>query len=126
MTPRFLVGINALVLGVSALAAIEFAAPLMRILWLAVASSVGINGIWHLQATLRTRRYSPGVATGTLLYAPLVSYAFVHFVHCGWTLARDALSAASYGAAYWIFSEGRKLLKRESRATSRARLSVLR
>ena len=69
MTPRFLVGINVLVLGVSALAAIEFAAPLMRILWLAVASSVGINGIWHLQATLRTRRYSPGVATGTLLYA---------------------------------------------------------
>lgn len=126
MTPRFLIGINALVLAAAALAAIYFKSPAMRLLWLAVASSVGINGVWHLQATLRTRRYSPGVVTGTILYIPLVSYAFLHFVRCGWASPREALSAASYGAAYWIFSEGRKLLKRETRAASRAKLSVLR
>lgn len=126
MTPRFLVGINALMLAAAALSAIYFSSPTMRLLWLAVGSCVGINGVWHLQATLRTRRYSPGVATGALLYAPLVSYGFVHFVRCGWASPRDALSAASYGAAYWIFSEGRKLLKRGARPARGANLSVLR
>ncbi|HMI58047.1 MAG TPA: HXXEE domain-containing protein [Gemmatimonadaceae bacterium] len=126
MTRRFLVGINALILAAAALSAIYFTSPTMRLVWLAVGSAVGINGVWHLQATLRTRRYSPGVATGTLLYMPLVAYGFVHFVQCGWVSPRDALSAASYGAAYWIFSEGRKLLKRETRATRGANLSVLR
>jgi hypothetical protein len=126
MTPRFLVGINTLILAAAALSAIYFTSPTMRLLWLAVGSAVGINGVWHLQATLRARRYSPGVATGALIYAPLVTYGFVHFVRCGWASPRDALSAASYGAAYWIFSEGRKLLKRETRATRGANLSVLR
>lgn len=126
LTPRFLISINALMLAAAALSAIDFTSPTMRMLWLAVASCVGINGVWHLQATLRTRRYSPGVATGALLYTPLVWYGFVHVVRCGWTSPRDALSAASYGAAYWIFAEGRKLLKRGARAPRSANLSVLR
>jgi hypothetical protein len=126
MTTRFLVGINALVLTGAALSAIDLASPAMRVLWLAVGSCVAINGVWHFQATLRARRYSPGVATGVLLYTPVVTYGFAHFVRCGWVSPRDALSAASYGAAYWIISEGRKLLKRETRATGRANLSVLR
>jgi hypothetical protein len=126
MTPRFLIGINSIVLVAAALSAIFFASPSMRFLWLAVASGVGINGVWHLQATLRARRYSPGVATGALICVPLVTYAFVQFVRCGWVSPRDALSAAAYGAAYWIIAEGRKLLKREARTTSRGNLSVLR
>jgi len=126
ITPRFLVGINSLVLLAAALSAIFFSSPTMRFLWLGLGSVVGINCMWHLQATLRTRRYSPGVMTGALICVPLVSYGFVHFARCGWVSPRDALTAAAYGAAYWIFSEGRKLLKRESRATSRANLSVLR
>jgi hypothetical protein len=126
MTPRFLIGINTLVLAATALSAIYFTSPSMRFLWLAVGSVVGINGVWHLQATLRTRRYSPGVVTGALISVPLVAYGFAHFVRCGWVSPRDSLTAAAYGAAYWIFAEGRKLLKREARATSRGHLSVLR
>lgn len=126
MTRRFLLGINALMLAAAALSAIYFTSPTMRLLWLAVGSCVGINGLWHLQATLRTRRYSPGVASGVLVYAPLVAYGFIHFVRCGWVSPRDSLSAASYGAAYWIFSEGRKLLKRDARPARGANLSVLR
>jgi len=37
-----------------------------------------------------------------------------------------ARTAAAYGAAYWILSEGRKLLNRASRRTSSPNLSVLR
>ena len=126
MTAHFLIGINALVLVASAMAAAFFASPSMRVLWLAIGSGVAINAVWHLRATLRARRYSPGVVTGALIHVPLVSYAFVHFVRCGWVSPRDALTAAAYGAAYWILSEGRKLLKRAPRASVRANLSLLR
>ena len=126
LTPRFLIGVNTLLLALAALSAMYFESPSMRVLWLAIGSCVAINGVWHLQATVRTRRYSPGVATAAVLYLPLVTFGFIHCVRCGWISPREALSAGSYGAAYWIFSEGRKLLKRETRATSRANLSLLR
>ena len=59
MSKRFLIGINAVVLLAAAMAAWRFASPSMRFLWLAVGSAAAFNGLWHLQATLRTRRYSP-------------------------------------------------------------------
>ncbi|MEO6210276.1 MAG: HXXEE domain-containing protein [Gemmatimonadaceae bacterium] len=126
LTTGFLVGFNVLLLLGAALAATDFASPSIRFLWLVLASGVAINGVWHLRATLRSRRYSPGVVTGALLAVPLASYAFVHFVQCGWVAPRSAISAAAYGSAYWIIAEGRKLLKRGTRSTGRAKLSVLR
>lgn len=126
MTTRFLVLINTIVPLAAAIAGARFAAPWARSLWLAVGAGIWINAAWHIRATVRGRRYSPGVVTGTLLYLPLVTYAFAHFVRCGWVSPRDALTAAAYGAAYWILSEGRKLLKRAQRETSSPHLSVLR
>lgn len=126
LSTSFLVGFNVLLLIGAALAALDFASPSMRLFWLALGTGIAVNGVWHLRAALRTRRYSPGVITGAFVAVPLVSYAFVHFVQCGWVAPRSALSAAAYGAAYWIFAEGRKLLKREARSSGRARLSLLR
>jgi len=126
MSKRFLIGINAVVLLAAAMAAWRFASPSMRFLWLTVGSAAAFNGLWHLQATLRTRRYSPGVVTGALVQVPLVFYGFTHFMRCDWISPRHAISAAAYGAAYWIIAEGRKLLKRERPAAGRTHLSVLR
>jgi Protein of unknown function with HXXEE motif len=125
MTTRFLVLINTIVPLAAAIAGVYFAAPWARFLWLAVASGVAINALWHIQATVRGRRYSPGVITGALVYLPLATYAFAHFVSCGWVSPRNALTAAAYGAVYWILSEGRKLLNRAPRRTSSPHLSVL-
>lgn len=126
MTSRFLIFINTIVPLAAAIAAIFFARPWARLLWLGVASGVAINAIWHIQATVRTRRYSPGVVTGALLYLPLVAYAFAHFVECGLVSPRNAITAATYGAAYWILSEGRKLLNRTQHPSHAPHLSVLR
>lgn len=126
LTTRFLVGFNVALLLAAALAAIDFASPSMRFLWLALGSGSAINGLWHFTAMLRARRYSPGVLTGALIAMPLVSYAFVHFLECGWIAPRSAISAAAYGGAYWIIAEGRKLLRRETRSAGKANLSVLR
>jgi hypothetical protein len=126
MTKRFLLIVNTAVPLAAAIAAAFFTAPWARFLWLVVASGIGINGAWHIQATVRGHRYSPGAVTGALLYLPLAMYAYSHFVSCDWVAPRSALTAAAYGAIYWILSEGRKLLNREQRETSTPHLSVLR
>lgn len=127
LTPRFLWTINLAVALAAAIAGANFTAPWARFLWLAVAGGVGINGLWHIRATARGHRYSPGVVTSILIYAPLVSWAFVHFVRCRWVAPSDALTALAYGGAYWILSEGRKLLKsRTTQTTGRGNISVLR
>ena len=126
MTTRFLVIVNVAVPLAAAITGVFFTVPWSRFFWLVVASAVGINGVWHAQASLRGGRYSPGALTGTILYAPLATYAFAHFTSCGWVSPRSAITAASYGAAYWILSEGRKLLKRAPRDVRATHLSVLR
>jgi Protein of unknown function with HXXEE motif len=127
VTSRFLWTINLAVALAAAIAGAYFAAPWARFLWLAVAGGVGINAVWHIRASVRGRRYSPGVVTGALVYLPLVSWAFVHFVRCRWVAPSDALTALAYGGTYWILSEGRKLLKSRTAQTSgRPNISVLR
>ena len=127
LTPRFLWTINVAVASPPPSRVAYFAAPWARFLWLAVASGVGINAVWHMRATMRGHRYSPGVVTSVLIYAPLISWAFVHFVRCRWVAPSDALTALAYGGAYWILSEGRKLLKsRAPQPRGRPNISVLR
>lgn len=126
MTTRFLVTVNTALFLVAAIACAFFAEPWARFVWLVVASIAGINGVWHAGASLRGGRYSPGSVTGLLVHAPLAAYAYAHFVGCGWVSPRNAITAASYGAAYWILSEGRKLLKRAQRDVRAPHLSVLR
>ena len=63
LSTSFLVAFNVALLCAAALSAASFASPSMRILWLAIGSGCAINALWHLQATLRTGRYSPGLVT---------------------------------------------------------------
>lgn len=44
---------------------------------LSVAAVVGLNGLIHIGAAVRSRGYAPGVVTGVVLYLPLAAYAFV-------------------------------------------------
>ena len=76
-------------------------------LWLTLAALLGINGVWHLQATVRGRRYSPGVVTGILLYVPMAVGGFIWMLSTGRATAGTALTSAATGAAYWSWSEWR-------------------
>ena len=126
LSTSFLLAFNVALLCAAALSAASFASPSMRILWLAIGSGCAINALWHLQAALRTGRYSPGLVTAMLLTGPLVAYAFAHFVDCGLVSPRNAITAVTCGAAYWILSEGRKLLNRAPHESHAPHLSVLR
>lgn len=108
ITRGFIVGVNALLVALTIAIGILGDSPRGAALWLAVAALLGINGIWHLQATVRGGRYSPGVVTGTLLYLPMAVGGFVYFLRTGRATIGTAVASALSGGAYWVWSEWRK------------------
>lgn len=104
VTPRFLIIVNVLLLilcyGVGALSA----RPIGVFLWLAVAALLFANAVWHIVYTVRTRSYSPGVATGVLLYAPLAVYGCARFIASGQISPWRAGLALALGSSYQLWA----------------------
>jgi hypothetical protein len=72
--------------------------PLM---WMAVAAIEFSNALWHLRGAWKTRSYSPGMVTGTLLYGPVTIYGYTHFLRTG-VSPKTALLGFLIGASYVI------------------------
>ncbi len=71
--------------------------PLM---WMTVAAIVFTNALWHLRGAWKTRSYSPGMATGTLLYIPMTIYGYTHFLRTRAASPGTALLAFVIGGSY--------------------------
>lgn len=67
---------------------------------LSIAGLVFINGCVHLIGTSASRRYVPGVITGTVLYIPLALFAFRTFLLSGQIDQGQALFAILLGLAF--------------------------
>src|SRR5258705_4472400 len=82
---RFLVFINALlmVFSISVALAMYFSKGNGMAAWLTLAALLFSNAIFHVIGAVRTRRYSPGMISGIVLYLPLALYGFPHFVTTG-------------------------------------------
>lgn len=104
ITTRFLVIINVLLLilcyDVGALGRSRLGAAL----WLCVMALLAANGLWHLRATVKTRGYSPGVLTGSLVYIPLAVYGYVLLLRSGQASVLTAVVAFAIGASYQYWS----------------------
>ena len=68
--------------------------------WLTLAALLASNAFFHLIGAARTREYSPGMATGLLLYLPMALYGFIHFPRTGEASAGTALAALLVGGSY--------------------------
>lgn len=89
-TGRFLFWINAALLFGCFAVGVDRRTPIGPAFFLAMCALLAENGVFHVAATVRMRRYSPGLITGVLFYIPLAV--------CGyWTLL--ASSQISIGAA---------------------------
>jgi hypothetical protein len=73
---------------------------------LSIASVLIANGLVHLAASLRARRYAPGLISGLLLYIPLGTVAYAHFLGSGQISVRQALLPALLGLAYQLVPIG--------------------
>jgi uncharacterized protein with HXXEE motif len=103
-TPRFAIGINALLLVGCSLPLLSGPTPQVIALWLTLAAVVAGNAVFHARATLKMREYSPGLVTALFLYVPLAVLGFIHFVRVGEASWGTAIVAALLGGSYDLFS----------------------
>lgn len=72
--------------------------------WLALAALLFSNAVFHVVGTFRTKRISPGVRTGVLLYVPLALIGYWYFLHTGQVSAGPAVLAAILGGSYHLWA----------------------
>lgn len=106
ITPRYLLLINSILLGAGALLAwLGLSWARGPSLWLILAAILGANAYFHIRGTFITRKYSPGVITGTLLYIPLFVIGNIYFLsHHIATLGMATFSLV-VGASYQFWSD---------------------
>ena len=104
VTTAFLVRINVLFVVMALIPAAMGFRPYGVAFWLVVASIAAANGLFHVWATIRTRRYSPGVVTGVILYLPLAVFGFIYFWRAGLASVPLIAQAALVGPAYNIYA----------------------
>ena len=72
--------------------------------WLALAALLFSNALWHLVGSFQTKRISPGVRTGMLLYVPLALAGYWYFLRTGQVSLVVAGFAALVGGSYHLWS----------------------
>lgn len=105
ITPRFLVIINAVMVVTCIDAAYSIGEASGVALWLGMAALMATNGVWHDYAALRSRTYSPGMVTGTLVYIPLAIVGTTHFLRSQAISPGAACAVMATGATFPYWSD---------------------
>jgi hypothetical protein len=103
---RFLIIINAALLAFSVSVALAVQAPRGNgvAAWLTLAALLFSNAVFHVIGAFQSKRYSPGIISGIVLYIPIAIYGFVHFLRNGQASPLTALAAAFIGGSYHFIS----------------------
>jgi uncharacterized protein with HXXEE motif len=103
---RFLVIINGILIAFSIIVALAVSAPKGNgvAAWLTLAALLFSNAIFHIIGAIQTKRYSPGMISGIVLYIPLAIYGFAHFLRSGQASMGTALLACAIGGSYHFIS----------------------
>jgi hypothetical protein len=72
--------------------------------WVVLVGLLAGNAIFHVVGSIRTRRYSPGMVTGVLLYLPLAGYGLWHFIRAGRISVLAAAGWLLVGASYQLWA----------------------
>ena len=103
VTVRFLVTVNLALLFACVAIGVDGPSKFGAALFLTITSLLFGNGVFHLSATLRRKRYAPGLITGVLLYLPLavVGYATVRRLHLA-SIGTAVVAAILGGSYQWV------------------------
>lgn len=121
LSTTFLVFINALLLALCALIVRLGLTPRGAALFLTITAVLLGNAVFHLRATIRMRRYSPGVVTGVALYIPLAICGYVVVLNAGLASIPTAIVSAVMGGSYQLLSMANH--RRRARGAPRRRTS---
>ena len=104
VTTRFIVIVNAILVVIALLPLVLGRTPRGYAFWLVVAAIGVANAVFHLWATVRRSRYSPGVITGALGYLPLGVVGYRALVLSGIVAWGTALQAIVVGVGFHVWS----------------------
>ena len=71
--------------------------------WLIVTALFFGNALFHIRATIVTRRYSPGLYTSLLLYVPLPIFGYTYYLKAGAVSPGGAANAFAIGMSFEVF-----------------------
>jgi hypothetical protein len=72
--------------------------------WMALASLLFSNALFHVVGTMRTRTYSPGVLTSVALYVPMAALGYWYFLSHRLVSWPTAAAAAVVGGSYHFWA----------------------
>lgn len=103
---RFLVFINALLVVAAIAVAVAVQAPRGNgvAAWLTLAALLFSNALFHLRGAIQSKRYSPGMITGIVLYIPIAIYGYYTFLQNGRASVATGVVAALLGGSYHFIS----------------------
>jgi len=101
---RFLVIINVGLWITLLEAALAGRTPIGVLLLLIFSAILFSNGCWHLWASYKSRTYSPGTITGTLLYLPLAVFEYGGWLQQGRASLAIVIWALVIGCSYPLWS----------------------
>jgi hypothetical protein len=105
VSTRFAVVVNSLLIAVALLTGLVGPSTSRSAsLWLILMAALAGNAVFHLNAVVRTHRYSPGAISAALLYVPLCVGGYIYFLITNFTSWRVALTAIVLGASYNFWS----------------------
>jgi hypothetical protein len=104
VTPQFLFLMNAVFAGLALLPPLLGSTPRALGIWIMVAAIAAANAVFHINATVRTRAYSPGVATAAVLYLPLGLIGGVWLIRDGLVAPGGLVQAMVIAIAYQAWS----------------------
>lgn len=79
-------------------------------IWLIVMGSLFANSIFHINATIRMREYSPGVATACFVYVPVTALGVWWLIRIGMVRGGHASLFLLSGAAIMLYIDLRHFI----------------
>jgi uncharacterized membrane protein HdeD (DUF308 family) len=105
LTTRHLVVINGILLAACASLSITGPRHGGATTWLIVMSIVAWNTVFHILGAFRTRKYSPGMVSGILLYLPLAFVGFYELLRYRIATISLFVTCLGVGTLYHVFAE---------------------
>lgn len=72
--------------------------------WIGLAALLASNTAFHIAGAMKTRRYSPGIVTGIVLYLPLAVCGYWYFLSTGQISPLTAVIATAVGGSYHMWA----------------------
>jgi hypothetical protein len=72
--------------------------------WIALAALLASNALFHVAGSVTTKRLSPGVRTGVLLYIPMFLYGLGRFLRAGRVSWGAVAIAVLMGGSYHLWA----------------------